>query len=102
LRRLTGCSFCVDFAHLYARHQGDVNWSELLRRLPKRLHAHFSGIEYGPRGETRHRGATPEFFQPLARAMLDRGVSASLICESPQPYEDALMMQSVLKRLKGS
>lgn len=101
LKRLTGCSFCVDFAHLYARQQGKVEWPELLRLLPKRLHAHFSGIEFGPKGEKKHLAATPEFFEPLAAALLDRGVSATLICESPRPYEDALMMQEVVGRLQA-
>jgi len=43
----------VDFAHLYAREQGRVDWTRLLTGLPKRLHAHFSGIAFGPKGEKR-------------------------------------------------
>jgi deoxyribonuclease-4 len=100
LKRSTGCSLCVDFAHLFARHQGAVDWSELLGRLPKRLHAHFSGISYGPKGEKKHCDTSPEFFRPLAAAMLKRGVHATLICESPRPYEDALMMQRVVNQLR--
>lgn len=101
LKRLTGSSFCVDFAHLYARHQGNVDWSELLQQMPKRLHAHFSGIEFGPKGEKKHCVTAPDFFKPLAAALLKRGVSATLICESPQPYTDALMMQEVVSRLQA-
>lgn len=101
LKRATGCSLCVDFAHLYARRQGDVDWSEILHRLPKRLHAHFSGIEYGPAGEKKHSRLAPEFFRPLARALVMRGAGATLICESPRPFDDALMMQEVLNELKA-
>ena len=99
LKRKTGCSLCVDFAHLFARHQGDIDWHELLQKLPKRLHAHFSGIEYGPKGERKHCDTTPEFFKPLAEAMLKRGVHATVICESPRPYEDAMMMQEIVSSL---
>ena len=102
LKRLTGCSLCVDFAHLFARQQGDLDWHDLLRKLPKRLHAHFSGIEYGPKGEKKHCDTSPEFFEPLAEAMLKRGVHATLICESPRPYEDAMMMQDIVSRLSTS
>jgi deoxyribonuclease-4 len=102
LKRLTGCSFCVDFAHLFARHQGRVDWEDLLERLPKRLHAHFSGIEHGPKGEKKHSDTSPEFFRPLAEAMLKRGLCATLICESPRPYEDALMMQRVVNQLRNA
>lgn len=101
LKRATGCSLCVDFAHLFARHQGNIDWYELLQKLPKRLHAHFSGIAYGPKGEKKHCDTSPEFFRPLAAAMLKRGVHATLICESPRPYEDALMMQEVVRKLKA-
>ena len=99
LKRLTGCGICVDFAHLFARYQGDIDWRGVLTKLPKRLHAHFSGIEYGPRGEKRHCDTSPEFFQPLAEAMLERRVNATLICESPHPYKDAMMMQEIVNRL---
>ena len=99
LKRLTGCSLCVDFAHLFARHQGDLDWHSLLRKLPKRLHAHFSGIEYGPKGEKKHCDTSPEFFRPLAAAMLERGVHATLVCESPRPYQDALVMQEIVRTL---
>ena len=101
LKRQTGCSLCVDFAHVYARRQGKVDWAELLDRLPKRLHAHFSGIEYGPKGEKKHCETAPEFFEPLAAAMVKRDIHATIICESPRPYEDALMMQEVVRRLKA-
>ena len=28
--------------------------SGFLKKLPKKFHAHFSGIEYGPKGERKH------------------------------------------------
>lgn len=99
LKKETGCSLCVDFAHLYARGQGQVDYGQILKKLPKKFHAHFSGIEYGPKGERRHLKATKKFFEPLAAALLKTGKDITLICESPQPYKDAAMMKRVLAEL---
>ena len=93
LKKETGCGICVDFAHLYARHQGDINYTKILKKLPKKFHAHFSGIEYGPKGERKHLKTTKKFFEPLAEALLKTGRDITLICESPQPYKDAAMMK---------
>ena len=99
LKKETGCSICVDFAHLYARRQGVVDYEKILKRLPKKFHAHFSGIEYGPKGERKHLKTTKRFFKPLAEALLKSGKIVTLICESPQPYKDAAMMKRVVSAL---
>jgi deoxyribonuclease-4 len=99
LARETGCGFTVDFAHLLARSGGSLDYGEVLDRLPRRLHAHFSGIDFGPKGERRHLRTTPAFFRPLAEALVGRKVEATLINESPRPYRDAAMMKRVLEKL---
>ena len=96
LKKETRCGICVDFAHLYARQQGDIDYSQILKKLPKKFHAHFSGIEYGPKGERKHLKTTKKFFEPLAQALLKTKRDITLICESPQPYRDAAMMKRVL------
>jgi len=101
LARETGCGFTVDFAHLLARAGGDLDYGEVLDRLPRRFHAHFSGIEYGPKGERRHLVTTPAFFRPLAKALAGRRLEATLVCESPRPYPDAAMMRRVLDGLRA-
>ena len=101
LKKETGCGITVDFSHLYARHQGDIDYGRILRKLPKKFHAHFSGIEYGPKGEKKHIRATPEFFEPLARELVCRNPNITIICESPRPYVDAVMMKKVIKQLAG-
>ncbi|MCU0562534.1 MAG: TIM barrel protein [Desulfobacterales bacterium] len=101
LARETGCGFTVDFAHLLARAGGDLDYGEILDRLPRRFHAHFSGIEYGPKGERRHLETTPAFFRPLAAALAGRRLEATLVCESPRPYPDAAMMRRVLDGLRA-
>jgi len=99
LMQETGCGICVDFAHLYAREQGNLDYARVLKKLPKKFHAHFSGIAYGRKGERRHLNTTPKFFKPLAEALLKAKCDITLINESPRPYKDAAMMKRVLAAL---
>jgi len=101
LMQETGCGITVDFAHWYARQQGEIDYRKLLGQLPPKFHAHFSGIEYGPKGEKKHVKTTEQFFKPLARQLIDSGREVTLINESPTPYEDAAMMKKVLLRLQA-
>ena len=95
----TGCSLTVDFAHLLARSAGSLDYGAVMDRLPRRFHAHFSGIDYGPKGERKHLKTTSKFFLPLAEALVGRGVEVTLINESPQAYPDAAMMKRVIEKL---
>ena len=97
----TGCGICVDFAHLYARGQGSIDYTKILKKLPKKFHAHFSGIEYGPKGERKHLKTAKKFFEPLAKALIKQKVDIALINESPQPYKDAAMMKRVLNTFEA-
>lgn len=99
LMKAAGCGICVDFAHLYAREQGNVDYATILKKLPKKFHAHFSGIEYGPKGERRHLKTTKKFFEPLARELIKQKLDVTLINESPQPFKDAAMMKRVVTAL---
>lgn len=96
LRKETGCGLTVDFAHLYARQQGKIDYSAVLKKLPQKFHAHFSGIEYTGKGEKKHLRPTREFFKPLAETLIQNTLDISLICESPKPYEDAAMMKKMI------
>ena len=98
----TGCGICVDFAHLYARQQGEIDYGQILKKLPKSFHAHFSGIAYGQKGERRHLKTTPKFFKPLAEALIKRNANVTLINESPQPHKDAAMMKRVVSALMAA
>ncbi len=102
LKKETGCSICIDFAHLYARGQGKVDYGHIIKKLPPKFHAHFSGIAYGPGGERKHLRTTKKFFEPLARELIGRNVDVTLINESPQPYKDAAMMKRVVSALMAA
>ena len=101
LMRDTGCAITVDFSHLFARQQGKIDYAKVLNKLPKKFHAHFSGIEYGEKGERKHVVTQKKFFEPLARELVKRKLDITLINESPQPFKDAVMMKSVLRKLGG-
>ncbi|UCF94625.1 MAG: TIM barrel protein [Desulfobacterales bacterium] len=94
----TGCGITIDFSHLYARQQGTVDYPKLLRKLPRQFHAHFSGIEYGVKGEKKHVVTQAKDFEPLARQLVKRPLDITLINESPQPYKDAAMMKKMLRK----
>jgi len=92
----TGCGLTVDFAHLYARNQGEIDYEALMPLLPGVFHAHFSGIEYTAKGEKKHIRTRPGHFRPLLEALVRHGKQVTLINESPEPFEDAVMMKTML------
>ncbi|MBW2979357.1 endonuclease IV [Candidatus Woesearchaeota archaeon] len=98
----TKCSFCVDFAHLYARNLGKIDYNQLLKQLKrfKHIHAHFSGIEYTEKGEKRHIPLKKAFFLPLAKALLKYKPDITIINESPNIYDDAVKMKKWLEELR--
>lgn len=102
LMKDTDCGITIDFSHLYARHQGKIDYADLLRRLPQKFHAHFSGIEFGEKGEKKHVVTKRKFFEPLAKELVSQKLNITLINESPQPYKDAVMMKKVLDKLRVS
>jgi len=102
LARETGCGYTIDFAHLLARAGGEIDFRRVLDRLPNRFHAHFTGIDFGPKGERRHLPLTPAFFRPLAEELVRRRLEVTLISESPRSYRDAAMMKRMLTSLPSS
>ncbi len=101
LKRETGCGITVDFAHLYARHRGQIDYGRILEQLPRKFHAHFSGIQYTDKGERKHINTTPQFFEPLAVQLVRHNPEVTIINESPRPYEDARMMKKTLQALQA-
>ena len=103
----TGCSLCVDFAHLYARQYGRIDYRGILEKLRplmmKSLHCHFSGIEYTSKGEKNHvvLGEGGPGFRGLAQEMLRQRQfrSITIISESPITWKDSLNMRKLLEGL---
>ena len=111
-REVEPCRPTVDWAHLYARYQGqfvvrvdDVAKTverierELGSEAVKPLHTHFSKIEYGEGGEREHHTLSEEGYGPdfrlVCQAYRELGVEAVIISESPVLDKDALVMKRV-------
>ena len=103
---------CIDFAHWHARAGGNNSYEEfngLLKDLRKNLgeaalqdmHIHVSGIEYGKSGEKKHLPirASDLRYEDLLRALKDHGVGGTVICESPNREEDALLLKESYQKV---
>ncbi len=99
---------CIDFAHLHARYKRYNTYSEfnkLFKRLEKRLgigyiknmHIHVSGIEYGMEGEKFHLNLMESDFRfdEWIEAVREYDIGGNIIIESPEPYEDAIMLKNL-------
>ncbi len=98
-------SLCIDFAHLYARNHGRIDYGDVLGKVSalnlKHIHSHFSSIEYTEKGERRHRDISENrpSFSDLAKELLKRRLNITIICESPRQYLDSLDMLKTLTRM---
>ncbi len=86
----TGCSFCIDFAHILARDKR-VDYEKVKRLFPqKEWHVHFSGIIYGEKGEKSHRVTEKREWKELLEN-LPRDRTIRVINESPSMVEDSVI-----------
>ncbi|PJE81019.1 endonuclease IV [Candidatus Pacearchaeota archaeon CG10_big_fil_rev_8_21_14_0_10_32_42] len=100
LVRDTGCSACIDFAHILARSGGEYRFVETLKifkTLPD-LHIHFSGIVYGDKGEKHHKKTSEEEWKKLI-INLPKNKKIIIINESPNMLGDSVKGLEILKGL---
>jgi len=101
----TGCYFCVDIAHIYARNAGRINYAEIFDAMEnskiKSMHFHFEGIELNRGGEGRHLpiSAGKPDFKEFAAELLGRDIDSTIICESPLTWRDSIEMKKILASL---
>jgi len=109
---LTGVAPCIDFAHWHAR-TGKFNsypeFAAVLQQVRERLggdaldnmHIHIAGINYSNKGERNHLNLAESDFEyaELLQALKDYGTSGTVICESPNLEEDALLLQTTYNSL---
>jgi|Deesub1362A_J573_1020465.scaffolds.fasta_scaffold01394_16 deoxyribonuclease-4 len=99
----TGCALCVDFAHIYARNGGKIDYREIFDKLSsfEHIHSHFSGIEFGKSGEKRHLTIESSEdnppLKPLIKEVIKRDLSITIISESPILEQDSLLMKKVIE-----
>ena len=103
---------CIDFAHLHALGGGSLNTqadfaavldtieSVLGLERARKMHMHFSTIEYTVAGEKRHHTFAEEKYGPrfenLAPLLYARGYDGTVICESKGTQaDDAMAMRRI-------
>ncbi len=109
---LEGVAPGIDFAHWHARTVGFNSYRDfasILERVKEQLgraaldnmHIHVSGIAYGKQGETKHLNLQESGFQyvELLKALKDYEAKGTVICESPNLEEDALLLQATYSNL---
>jgi deoxyribonuclease IV len=97
---------CVDFAHLHARSGKDNTYEEFKQNLAlienklgkkalSDMHMHIAGIEYTEKGERRHLTLknSDMNYKDLIKVFKEFKVKGSLISESPNIEEDALLLK---------
>ncbi len=104
---------CIDFSHLHARSGGKENsYKEFRQSLEKtekalgsaflkEMHCHVSGINYSAKGERNHL-MLPDSdmkYKELLQALKDFDCRGIIICESPDPQEDALLLKKNFEEL---
>ena len=94
----TGCSFCIDFAHIEARDK-KVDWNKIKGLFGKyeKWHCHFSGIEYGEKGEKKHILTGKDKWKNLL-AELPKNKDIVIINESPSPVRDGVEGMKISKK----
>jgi len=106
-KEINGVIPYIDWAHTFARQGGKIDYGEIIDRLVRELNlahinSHFESLEIR-KGKyvDEHRSIdynTPPF-KPLAREIIKRDISITLICESPELERDALKMKEVLLKV---
>lgn len=104
---------CVDFGHLNSRLQGQMDYGKVLDEIEntlgidrlRRMHIHFSKIEYTAGGEKKHLTFADEMygpqFEPLMEELIKRDMSPTVICESAGTQtDDAKTMKNYYDALK--
>jgi deoxyribonuclease IV len=93
----TGCGFCIDVAHVLARY-GRYEFSKIEKAFRgKRWHLHFSGIEYGEKGERKHLVVEVGEWEKVLSWLKKLEKDVVLICESPDPVGDVVVGLNIWK-----
>ena len=93
----TKCSFCIDYAHILARDKV-VDYDKVKRLFDenKDWHVHYSGIEYGEKGEKRHlKTETDDWKRLLPNLPKDKNII--IINESPDMVNDSVEGMEIVK-----
>ena len=91
LVRETGCGVCIDIAHVLARYKNyEFEKIEEVFKL-KNWHVHFSGIEFGDKGEKKHLVTPLSEWKKVLEFLSGLDKDVVLICESPDAVGDSVV-----------
>jgi deoxyribonuclease-4 len=94
------CIPVIDFAHIFARNDGSINYGRVLDKVRhlKHIHSHFTGVAYSKGNEKHHLPITSKKpdFSKLVTELKKRKTDIRIICEAPVPARDALLMKKLL------
>lgn len=109
-REVDGILPCVDFCHIHAREGKANSYSEfhrILNKIEKKLgskaiknmHIHISGVDYNDKGEKKHLNLRESDFRfdDWIQVLENYGVEGTIICESPNLEQDALMLKQLYR-----
>ena len=96
----TGCGFCIDFAHILARYK-NYEFEKVKKEFGnfQKWFLHFSGIEFGEKGEKNHKITSEQDWKILLEN-LPKNKKIIIINESPFPVEDSVKGLKVLSSTK--
>lgn len=107
----------IDWAHQYARTQGEINdkgsylrilnqfEDALGKKFLENMHFHVSGIVYTKAGEASHKPLGSEWgpdILPLMEIVSEVGYKPTFISETPEPIRGALYSKFLLEELEKS
>ena len=98
------CVPVIDFAHLFAKQGGKIDYKYILDRMKKykHIHSHFSNLKKNKKGEyvDVHKvlNHSPDF-RPLAKELIKRKTNITIISESPITDRDSLKMKRILEKM---
>ncbi len=110
-----GCIPTIDWAHLYARKQGDLqvkdDYLKIMEKYENELgdlfldnmHFHISAISFTEKGEASHQSFGGEWgpdLYPLMELVNEVGYKPTFICESPNPLQGALYAKILLEEIQ--
>lgn len=109
-REVDGLKPCIDFSHIHARNGKANSYSEfsrILRKIEKKLgtkalkdmHIHISGSKYSEKGELKHLNLQESDFRydEWIQVLKDLDIKGTIICESPNQEQDAIMLKKLYK-----
>jgi deoxyribonuclease IV len=93
----TGCNCCIDIAHVLARY-GKYEFEKIKDAFKQKAwHVHFSGIEYGDKGERNHKLTPTKDWKRVLDFLKTLDKDVVIICESPDPVGDSIVGMDIFK-----